>query len=219
MADGERHAEQGSRKTQPLTKMVMVMSRQPPWGGSLRGGFQRCEFWWSVPELSAVNLATVLEFARENPRLRFNAVEPGFNPGTGLGRDANVFAQFLLKYVLTLFAPFIKHWSTPKRAARVITKALMNESGETGVYYDERGHPMLGSALVRNEKFRARVVTETRALLSTISKKDRERQLNAGSPGPPATLKCYLAWSARVHVLYRRSEIPANSRLPAIAFQ
>ena len=116
------------------------------------------------------NLATVLEFARENSRLRFNAVEPGFNPGTGLGREANVFARFLLKYVLTLFAPFIKYWSTPKRAARVITKALTNESGETGVYYDDRGHPMLGSTLVRDPKFTARVVAETRAVLSTIPK-------------------------------------------------
>jgi hypothetical protein len=30
-------------------------------------------------------LATVFVFARENPRLRFNAFEPGFNPSTGLG--------------------------------------------------------------------------------------------------------------------------------------
>lgn len=28
------------------------------------------------------NLATVFVFARETPRLRFNAVEPGFNPGS-----------------------------------------------------------------------------------------------------------------------------------------
>lgn len=28
-------------------------------------------------------LATALVFARETPRLRFNAVEPGFNPSTG----------------------------------------------------------------------------------------------------------------------------------------
>jgi NAD(P)-dependent dehydrogenase (short-subunit alcohol dehydrogenase family) len=33
-------------------------------------------------------LATVFAVAREMPRLRFNAVEPGFSPGTGLGRDA-----------------------------------------------------------------------------------------------------------------------------------
>src|ERR1700760_4194440 len=31
------------------------------------------------------NLATVLAFARDIPRLRFNAVEPGFCPGSGLG--------------------------------------------------------------------------------------------------------------------------------------
>ncbi len=114
------------------------------------------------------NLATVLEFARETSRLRFNAVEPGFNPGTALGRDANAFVRFLLKYILTLFAPHIKYWSTPKQAGRVIAKVLMNESGENGVYYDDKGHPMLGSALVRNPRFTTRVVAETRALLSTI---------------------------------------------------
>jgi hypothetical protein len=44
----------------------------------------------------------------------------------------------------------------------------MNESGVTGVYYDEKGHPMLSSVLVRNPKFQDRVVAETRALLATI---------------------------------------------------
>jgi hypothetical protein len=62
--------------------------------------------------------------------------------------------------------PFIKVLSTPKRAARIITKALLNETGETGIYYDEGGRPMLGSALVRNPQFQDRVVAETRALLS-----------------------------------------------------
>ena len=115
------------------------------------------------------NLATALEFARETPRLRFNAVEPGFNPGTALGREANPFVRFLLKYVLTLFAPFVKYWSTPKRAARVITNALLNESGQSGVYYDERGQPMLGSTQVRDPQFTARVVAETRDFLARVS--------------------------------------------------
>src|SRR3984885_7831279 len=112
-------------------------------------------------------LATALAFARETPRLRFNAVEPGFSPETGLGRDANAFLRFLSKYVLSLLAPHLKYWSTPKLAAPVITKVLLNESGETGVYYDERGHPMLDSVLVRDPKFQDRVVAETRALLAT----------------------------------------------------
>jgi hypothetical protein len=116
------------------------------------------------------NLATVLEFARETPRLRFNAVELGFNPGTALHREANVFVRFLSKYILTLLVPFMKYWNTPKRAARVITKALMNESGQTGIYYDDEGHPMPGSTLVRDPNFTARVVAETRALLETIPK-------------------------------------------------
>jgi len=113
-------------------------------------------------------LATALAFARETPRLRINAIEPGFSPETGLGRDAPAFLRFLSKYVLSLLAPHIKYWSTPKLAAPVITKALLNESGETGIYYDEVGRPMLGSALVRDAKFQDRVVTETRALLATV---------------------------------------------------
>jgi NAD(P)-dependent dehydrogenase (short-subunit alcohol dehydrogenase family) len=110
-------------------------------------------------------LAAAMAFARITPRLRVNAVEPGFNPGTGLGRDANVLLRAITKG-LTLIAPFIKYWGTPKSAARVITKALLNESGKTGIYYDEGGHPMLASALVRDPKFQDRVVAETRALLS-----------------------------------------------------
>jgi hypothetical protein len=70
------------------------------------------------------NLATVMVFARETPRLRFNALEPGFTPNTGLGRDANAFLRFLANYILPLFAPHIKYWSTPKRAGRVATKVL-----------------------------------------------------------------------------------------------
>ncbi|MFI7148148.1 SDR family NAD(P)-dependent oxidoreductase [Nonomuraea sp. NPDC050022] len=113
------------------------------------------------------NLATVMAFARETPRLRFNAVEPGFSPATGLSRDANVFLRLLGKYVLGSLAPFIRYWSTPARAAKVTTNALLNESRETGVYYDERGKPMLGSTQVRDPRFQDRVVAETRALLST----------------------------------------------------
>jgi NAD(P)-dependent dehydrogenase (short-subunit alcohol dehydrogenase family) len=114
------------------------------------------------------NLATVLEFAREMPRLRFNAVEPGFSPGTNLGRDSNVLLRLLLKYGLSPLAPFIKYWSNPKTAARVITKVLTDDSGRTGVYYDEKGRPMNGSALARDPEFDERVVAETRALLARV---------------------------------------------------
>ena len=119
------------------------------------------------------NLATVMVFARETPWLHFNAVEPGVNLATGLGRrDANAFVGFLSKYMipllLPLFMPFMTFLSTPKRAAGVITKVLLNESAATGIYYDESGTPMLGSVLVRDPKFQDRVVAETRALLSTM---------------------------------------------------
>jgi NAD(P)-dependent dehydrogenase (short-subunit alcohol dehydrogenase family) len=113
-------------------------------------------------------LAATLALARETPRLRINAVEPGFNPGTGLGRDANVVLRGVARYVLAPLAPFIKYWSTPGRAAKVITNAVLNQAGTTGCYYDEKGRPMLGSALVRDPEFQDRVVAETRALLATL---------------------------------------------------
>jgi NAD(P)-dependent dehydrogenase (short-subunit alcohol dehydrogenase family) len=71
-----------------------------------------------------------------------------------------------LHYILPLLAPFIKYWSSPKRAAGVATKILLNESGQTGIYYDDGGLPMVGSSLGRNPKFTDRVVAETRAFLS-----------------------------------------------------
>src|SRR5580700_2916718 len=123
------------------------------------------------------NLATVMVFARETPRLRFNALEPSDTANTGLGRDANVFLRFLLNYILPVLAPHIKYWSTPKRAARVATKVLIDASGQTGIYYDESGHPMMGSELVCDLKFTSRVVAETRALLSTIQVESQEERL------------------------------------------
>jgi NAD(P)-dependent dehydrogenase (short-subunit alcohol dehydrogenase family) len=131
-------------------------------GGSSKPGYD------AYATSKQCNLATVLAFARETPRLRFNAVEPGLNPGTGLGRDANPAVRFLAKYLLAPLAPAVKYWSTPKRAARVITGVLTAPSDATGVYYDENGKPMLGSAQVRDPAFADRVVAETRALLATI---------------------------------------------------
>ncbi len=104
-------------------------------------------------------------FAHETPRLRFNAVEPGLNLATGVGgRDAGAFVRLPQRFVILLLVPFIK--KHPKRAARVIAKVLVNELGETGIYYDEAGGSMQGSA--RDSKFQDRVVAETRALLTTV---------------------------------------------------
>jgi len=131
-------------------------------GGSTHAGFD------SYATSKQCELAAALAFARETPRLRFNAVEPGFNPSTGLSRDAPVLLRLMAKYLMGPLGPFIKYWSTPGRAGKVITNVLLNEPG-TGVYYDEEGKPMLGSTLVRDPEFQDRVVAETRALLSMIS--------------------------------------------------
>jgi NAD(P)-dependent dehydrogenase (short-subunit alcohol dehydrogenase family) len=137
-------------------------------------------------------LAAAMAFARETPRLRFNAIEPGWNPTTGLGGSevgafVRVLQRFIIPILVPLLMPFFKILSTPKRAARVITKIIADASGQGGVYYDEGGHPMLGSALVHDPKFQDRVVAETRALLSTVPGQygvDKQFAIVAG-PLPP----------------------------------
>jgi NAD(P)-dependent dehydrogenase (short-subunit alcohol dehydrogenase family) len=131
-------------------------------GGSSKPGFD------AYATSKQCELATVYAFARETPRLRFNAVEPGFNPGTGLGRDAPALLQFAAKYLIAPLAPMIKYWSTPGHAARILTAVLTSESDQTAVYYDENGKPMTASAQVRDPAFDARVAAETRALLATV---------------------------------------------------
>ena len=114
------------------------------------------------------NLASALAFARDVPRLRFNAVEPGINPTTGLG-GGNALIRFVFGQLITRLPPFGRYRSTPEQAARVIVKVLLNRAGETGVYYDEKGYPMHGSKLAHDRVFQERVVRETRALLSSLS--------------------------------------------------
>ncbi len=114
-------------------------------------------------------LAAALELARETPRLRISAIEPGFSPGTGLGRDSHVALQLMARYLLQPLAPMIKYWTSPKAAARMITGVMTDPSGASGEYYDETGAPMRGSELVHDPEFQARVVGETRAFLAQVS--------------------------------------------------
>jgi NAD(P)-dependent dehydrogenase (short-subunit alcohol dehydrogenase family) len=114
------------------------------------------------------NIATAMALARENPLLHVNAIEPGVMFNTGLHGEANTPRLILMRVMVPLLAPFVKFLSTPQRAARVITRILLDKSGQTGVYYDEAGHPMQGSATVRDPAFASRVVAETRAWLAAI---------------------------------------------------
>ena len=112
-------------------------------------------------------LATALAFARDYPRLRFNAIEPGVNPGSNLGRDMHP-ALVAVSKVLAPVMQLMPHYTTPKRAAKVITRILTSDSTETGVYFDENGDPMKGSKQVHDPAFQDRVVAEARALLATL---------------------------------------------------
>ena len=112
-------------------------------------------------------LAAALALAREHPRLRFNAVEPGVNPGSNLGRDIHP-ALVAVSKALAPVMQLMPHYTTPKKAAVVIARILTSEKPDTGVYFDENGEPMRGSTQVHDPAFQDRVVAETRALLATV---------------------------------------------------
>jgi NAD(P)-dependent dehydrogenase (short-subunit alcohol dehydrogenase family) len=136
-------------------------------GGSTRPGFD------AYATSKQCTLAAAMVLAREAPRLRINAVEPGLNPGTSLGlREANavvrVLAKIIIPVLVPLLMPFVKILSTPKRAARVITAILTDGSGRSGIYFDEGGQSMQASLRMRDPQYAARIVTETRALLATM---------------------------------------------------
>lgn len=114
-------------------------------------------------------LVTAMAFARETPRLHFNAVEPGITRGTNLGgEDTSAFVRFLFSGIMGLIPAFARYSSTPAKSASTIAAILTNESGITGVYFDEKGRPMQGSTLAQDLKFQDRVVAETRALLAKM---------------------------------------------------
>jgi len=137
-------------------------------GGSRRPGFD------AYATSKQANLAVAMALARETPRLHFNAVEPGLNLTTGLGHATGLLRALqalVFPLLILVLMPFIKILSTPKRAAHVITNILTDTSGRTGIYYDEKGSPMQGSAQVRDPAFQDRVLAETRKFLSTTSMK------------------------------------------------
>ena len=113
-------------------------------------------------------MAACMAFARETPRLHFNMVEPGITPGTGLSRDTNPIVGYIFGLVMKFIPPFSKYSSTPKKAAKIITNILIDTSGKTGMYYDEKGRPMQCSELLKDTKFQDSVVRETRALLAKV---------------------------------------------------
>ncbi len=114
-------------------------------------------------------LAATMALARENKRLHFNAVEPGITRGTNLGGEStNSVVRFIFGHLMSVIPPFSHYSSTPEKSARVIAKVLMDKTGQTGVYFDEKGNPMQGSELSRDPKFQDRVVLETRELLQKV---------------------------------------------------
>ncbi|GAA0942289.1 SDR family NAD(P)-dependent oxidoreductase [Kribbella koreensis] len=114
------------------------------------------------------NLATVFSLARQHPRLRFRAIEPGVNPGSNLGSDVPAAVHLLAKSLAPALS-LLPHFTTSKRAGRVISRILADPSEATSVYYDENGKPMSASKQVSDPAFSDRYVQESRDLLATVT--------------------------------------------------
>ncbi len=115
------------------------------------------------------SLAAVFTLARQHPRLRFRAIEPGVNPGSNLGSDVSAAVHLLAKSLAPALS-LLPHFTTSKRAARVISRIVADPSEATGVYYDENGRPMKASTQVSDPAFSDRYIQESRDLLHTITR-------------------------------------------------
>ena len=131
-------------------------------GGSKRAGMD------AYATSKQGNLATVFSLARQHPRLRFRAIEPGVNPGSNLGSDVPAAVHVMAKALAPALS-LLPHFTTSKRAARVISTIAADPSPATGVYYDENGERMAASTQVSNPAYSDRYVQESRELLRTTS--------------------------------------------------
>lgn len=130
-------------------------------GGSKRAGMD------AYATSKQGNLASVFSLARQHPRLRFRAIEPGVNPGSNLGSDASAALHAVAKALAPALS-LLPHFTTSKRAGRVIARIVTDPSDATGVYYDEKGELMSASARVSDPTFSDRYIQESRDLLATI---------------------------------------------------
>ncbi|MGI3780899.1 MAG: SDR family NAD(P)-dependent oxidoreductase [Janthinobacterium lividum] len=131
-------------------------------GGSKRAGMD------AYATSKQGNLAAVFILAREHPRLRFRAIEPGVNPGSNLGSDAPAAVHLLAKALAPALSA-LPHFTTSTRAARVISRIVTDPSKATGLYYDEDGETMRASAQVSDPAFCDRYVRESRDLVATVT--------------------------------------------------
>ncbi len=175
LADGTNIAFIASAIEDPERKPAKIMgmkggryiSAEASAKGEWKGGGSKMAGIDAYATSKQAILASALAFARETPRLHFNAIEPGITRGTNLG-GANAVISFIFGYLMAIIPPFSKYASTPKKSARVITKIMTDATGKTGIYFDEKGNPMRGSDLAHDTKFQDRVVSETRALLQKV---------------------------------------------------
>ena len=114
------------------------------------------------------NLATVFSLAKDHPRLHFRAIEPGVNPASNLGSDVPP-ALHVVARVLSPAMSLLPHFTTPKRAAKVIVRIVTDPSEASGVYYDENGRPMSGSKQIQDPAYADRYIAESRDLLASVS--------------------------------------------------
>lgn len=133
-------------------------------GGSLKPGMD------AYATSKQCNIASAMALSREYPHININAMEPGIMFNTGLHDNMSPLFIAAARYLVPLLAHVIKVLSTPRRAAKIITKIMTDQAFATGQYYDEGGHIMQGSVQVHDCQFQQRVVDETRALITQLTK-------------------------------------------------
>lgn len=132
-------------------------------GGSTSAGFD------AYATSKQCVLAASFVFAKENPSLKVNALEPGVTLGTNLGvGDVNALTKFAVKYLtkpIQWISPLLKNFSTANAAGNLIAK-ISTSVNENGAYFDEKGKLMSPSAQMQDMNYVQGIVDQTRLLLN-----------------------------------------------------
>jgi NAD(P)-dependent dehydrogenase (short-subunit alcohol dehydrogenase family) len=155
---------QRGRIPPPLDADAETLARGGPEGVSDSIGLRR----YATSKL--LTTATALGLAREHPERHVTCLDPGFMPGTGLGRHSSAGEQ-RLHNITSRVVRMLSLGATPERSGRALAALLLDEPAPaaSGNVVDSRLQPGVVSRRARDEAFQDDVIRTSRTLAATTA--------------------------------------------------
>lgn len=100
------------------------------------------------------NILFIRDMAKRIPpaQVRFLAFDPGMMPGTALARERPAVVQFIVKYIIPLFRPFVRSMSSVGKSSDAMVELIMatRPKFQSGDYVEFTGGPAPESEVARD---------------------------------------------------------------------